>query len=202
MQTISTLSLMAFVGILATQTGPTAKPDDTTQPSSAKNVRRSEFVSNTGDMTCKTTLTAGQSYLEYPSSPLENMKLYDSVFYAKVVAPIRNCRLGHCVGMKVSKAIKGSFEKSILVRIPHLPKDGCDGQLFSKKGESWLVFSNRGTSAKGVTYYQLDYDGPSIRGRSPSKSGLAELENRYHERRNKLDQAINDGLSPNKKNKL
>jgi hypothetical protein len=104
--------------------------------------------------------------------------------------------------MRVSRAVKGSFEKSLLVRIPDLPNPGCSNTVFTKKGESWLVFSNRGVSPKGTTYYQLDVDGPSVRGRVPTKSGLAELENRYHERRYKLDQAISDGLTPKRVNRL
>ncbi len=200
MQSITTLSLMAFVGVLATKTATSPKPDEATTP-----ITKTSITSDHRDiqnLTCNQGAHGKDGYLEYPTSPLENVKAYDSVFYGKVAAPIRKCRLGYCVGVKVTRTVKGTAKKNVLVRIPTLPESDCGQDLFAKKGESWLIFSNQGVSAKGTSYYQVDYDGPSIAGRTPKSTGLAELENRYHERRNKLDQAINDSLEPHKRKRL
>ncbi len=68
MQTISTLSLMAFVGILATQTGPTAKPEAKPLSHPTERIADRDTTSvGIGDMSCKSPLAGGQSFLEYPT---------------------------------------------------------------------------------------------------------------------------------------
>ena len=130
-------------------------------------------------------------YPDHTMSPRESVSAFDTVFYAEVVVPSRQCSLGKCAGVRVLRTIKGRPGSSVLLRIAAAADRDtarCQASLFAEKGSRWVVFANQGTSKSGQRYFDFREDGPSFA--ASEAPDFDKLEMQYRLVRSRLDQAI------------
>jgi hypothetical protein len=130
-------------------------------------------------------------YPDHAMSPRESVRAFDTVFYAEVVVPSRQCSLGQCAGVRVLRTIKGRPGSSVLLRIAAAADQDaqrCLAPLFAEKGSRWVVFANQGTSKGGQRYFDMREDGPSFA--ASEAPDFDKLEMKYKLVRARLDQAI------------
>lgn len=133
----------------------------------------------------------------YPTSnlsPMQSYKQHDAVFLAEVVVPSRPCSLGHCAGLRIKRRLKGEIETNALVQVLRPKENPCGPKNFTKPGQTWIVFANRGTSRTGFAYFFADDEGPSFPAQGVPNFQM--MESHYIALRLQLDRAIETTLGP------